>query len=80
MNFITRQLLLATLTKHETLTIDDLAKPENIGLLPNQGQLNYLLKQLVIGGHIMILRGASPLTYTITQGGIEENKRLQNGR
>ena len=79
MMLVTRQLLLGTLTRHRTLTIDDLAKPEYIGLLPDQGQLAYLLRQLVIAGQIIILKGVKPFTYSITKYGIEENDRLLNG-
>jgi hypothetical protein len=76
MNYITRKVVLATLTKHETLTIDDLSKEENLGLVPDQNQLNFLLRQLAIGGYILSLKGVTPLTYTITNAGIEENDRL----
>jgi hypothetical protein len=77
MTLLTRKLLLDAFSKHGTLTRDDLAKPEKIGLLPHPGHLNYLLKQLVIRGHILLLNGAKPLTYTITKDGFEENNRLQ---
>jgi len=78
MNFVTRHLLLTTLSKHEALTIDDIAKPENLGLLPDPSQLKYLLHQLIIRGHIAKMNGTSPATYTITKEGIEENNRLLN--
>lgn len=76
MNLVTRKILLDTLTRHETLTIDDIAKQENLGLVPDKSQLLYLLKQLVISGHILRLDGATPLTYTITTTGIDEHNRL----
>jgi hypothetical protein len=78
MNFVTRHLLLTTLSRHEALTIDDIAKPEYLGLLPDINQLKYLLHQLIIRGHILILSGTQPTTYTITKEGIEENNRLLN--
>ena len=78
MNFVTRHLLLTTLSRYGTLTIDDIAKPENLGLLPDLSQLKYLLHQLVIRGHILVLNGAKPITYSITKEGMEENNRLQN--
>jgi hypothetical protein len=78
MNFVTRHLLLTTLSKHEALTIDDIAKPEYLGLLPDLNQLKYLLHQLSIRGHIAKMNGTTPTTYMITKEGIEENNRLMN--
>jgi hypothetical protein len=79
MKLVTRLSLLGALSKHGTLTIEDLANPEYVGLQPNPGQLTYLLRQLVIGGHIILLSGVKSATYTITKNGIEENNRLLNG-
>ena len=78
MNFVTRHLLLSTLSQHKNLTIDDIAKPEKLGLRPDPGQLKYLLHQLTIRGHIHILKDVKPITYTLTKEGIEENDRLMN--
>jgi DNA-binding PadR family transcriptional regulator len=76
---ITRKVLLGTLIKHETLTINDICKEENLGMVPNEGQLKYLLQGLTSEGFLQILTGVSPYTYTITTKGIEEGKRLNIG-
>ncbi|HUC80366.1 MAG TPA: hypothetical protein VMR70_05585 [Flavisolibacter sp.] len=76
MTQITRKLVLATLTKHETLTIDDLSAKENLGFVPDPHQLNFLLRQLVMRGYIQPLKDVKPATYTITRNGIDENNRL----
>lgn len=77
MTTINRTIVLTTLIRHETLTIDDLAKEENLGMVPNEQHLNFLLTELEQSGHITLLEGTSPITYTITVKGIEEGKRLQ---
>lgn len=71
---ITRKVLLDTLIRHETLTINDICKEENLGMVPNEGQLKYLLQGLTAEGFLQILAGVSPYTYTITTKGIEEGK------
>lgn len=76
MLLVTRKIVLDTLTRHETLTIDDISKNENLGMVPDKGQLRYLLHQLIINGHILVLDGATPVTYTITTSGIKERDRL----
>jgi hypothetical protein len=73
---VNRKILLDTLIKHETLTVDDIAKEENLGLVPNKDQLGFLLSELSLSGHIYALSGVVPVTYTITQKGIDEGKRL----
>jgi hypothetical protein len=73
---VNRKILLDTLIKHETLTEDDIAKEENLGVVPNKEQLGFLLSELSLSGHILVLSGAMPVTYTITQKGIDEGKRL----
>ncbi|HUC80997.1 MAG TPA: hypothetical protein VMR70_08780 [Flavisolibacter sp.] len=74
---VNRKILLDTLIKHETLTEDDIAKVENLGVVPNKQQLGFLLSELTLSGHIQVLSGAEPVTYTITQKGIDEGTRLQ---
>ncbi|RYE50730.1 MAG: hypothetical protein EOP48_19300 [Sphingobacteriales bacterium] len=74
---LNRKIVLDTLIKHETLLEADIAKEENLGMIPNKVQLGFLLSELTLSGHIQVLSGAEPLTYTITQKGIEEGKRLQ---
>jgi predicted ArsR family transcriptional regulator len=76
MSTINRSVLLKALIKHETLTIDDIAKKENLGIEPNAYHLKFLLAELCKSGHILILSGARPCTYTITDKGIEEGTRL----
>lgn len=76
MTTINRMIVLNTLIRHETLTIDDLGKKENLGMVPNQDHLNFLLIELEQSGYIMLLDGVTPKTYTITVKGIEEGKRL----
>jgi hypothetical protein len=76
---VNRKILIDTLVKHETLTEDDIAKEENLGVVPNKEQLGFLLSELNLSGHIQVLSGATPVTYTITQKGIDEGARLGNG-
>jgi predicted ArsR family transcriptional regulator len=72
-----RKLVLEALIKHETLTIDDLSKKENIGVVADKNHLQLLLTELLNSGHLEDLPGVQPLTYTITQKGIEEGVRLR---
>ncbi|HEX8314943.1 MAG TPA: hypothetical protein VF609_08120 [Flavisolibacter sp.] len=74
---VNRKILLDTLIKHETLTEDDIAKEENLGVVPNKEQLGFLLNELNLSGHIQVLSGAEPITYSITQKGIDEGRRLE---
>lgn len=74
---LNRALLLHTMMKHETLLMDDIAKEENLGVVPNKEHLQFLLTELTESQHLNILDGVSPLTYTITDKGIKEGKRLQ---
>jgi hypothetical protein len=76
-NKIDRKIVLETLIKHETLTIDDLEKKENIGIVPDAAHLRLLLEELRDSGHLENLPGVIPLTYTITKKGIDEGVRLK---
>jgi len=76
MTMISRKMIMDAMIKHETLTIVDMAKAENLGLIPEMGQLKYLLSGLVDEGFVIILQGAIPRTYSITKRGMEEGKRL----
>jgi CheY-like chemotaxis protein len=76
MKSLNRKILLDTMAKHETLTLEDVGKYENLGLVPDQVQLRYLLKELVEEGFLTTLDGAFTPTYTITDKGLEEVKRL----
>ena len=76
MTNISRTIIRNTLIKHETLTITDLAKEENLGMVANKVLLNFLLDELVESGEVQTLNGVIPVTYTITNKGIEEGERL----
>lgn len=76
MTNINRTIVLNSLIKHETLTILNIRKAENLGMIPDNVHLNYLLNELVESGHIDTLNGVSPVTYTVTSKGIEEGQRL----
>jgi hypothetical protein len=76
MNIINRRLLLNSFIKHETMNIVDVASEENLGFVPPPEHLQFLLDELTGDGHLFILDGASPTTYTITVKGIEEGCRL----
>lgn len=76
MTTINRIIVLNKLIRHETLTIDDLEKEKNLGMVPNEDHLNFLLIELEQSGYITLLDGVTPTTYTITVKGIEEGKRL----
>jgi len=73
---INRTLVLNSLIKHETLTILDIRKAENLGVIPDNARLNFLLNELIESGHVHALNGVTPLTYTITTKGIVEGERL----
>jgi len=74
---LNRTIVLNTLIRHETLTITDIAKEENLGVVPNKDTLQLLLNELTESDHIHILEGAVPCTYTITEKGIKEGARLK---
>jgi predicted transcriptional regulator len=77
MTNINRTMVLNSLIKHETLTITDIAKEENLGIVPDKTHLNYLINELIESGHVHALDGVIPTTYTITTKGINEGMRLQ---
>ena len=79
MTTLNRTLVLNTLIKHETLTLTDIAKEENLGMIPNEQNLRFLLEELDESGFIQKLDGTAVSTYTITDKGIEEGKRLKEG-
>ena len=76
MSTLSRTKVLNSLIKHESLTIIDIGKKENLGMIPNKMHLNFLLDELLKSGDIDTLNGVVPCTYTITNKGIEEGKRL----
>ena len=76
MQTVNQKIVLNTLIEHETLTIVDLANEENLGMVPEEGILEEVLKDLVEGGHVEKLDNVIPPTYTITEAGIAEGKKL----
>ena len=78
MPHITPLIVLNTLIKHETLTLTDLAKEENIGMSLRPDDLQSVLDELNSEGFVDVLNGVSPATYTITTNGISEGTRLSN--
>ena len=78
MSVMNRTIILNTLIEHETMTIDDIALHLDAGLLSNQEHMKFLLDHLKENGHIQMLAGVTPQTYTITEDGIREGKMLHN--
>jgi hypothetical protein len=78
MPHITPFIVLNTLIKHETLTLVDLAKEENIGMTLRPDDLKCVLDELNNNGFVNILDDVSPVTYTITDNGIREGARLSD--
>ena len=74
---INRKLVLDAMIMHETLSVANLAKDEIFGSTPDITHLQYLLEELNSSGHLQQLPGVNPVTYTITQKGIEEGFRLR---
>lgn len=70
MNTLNRNILLACMRRHETFTIDNLARAENLGFVPKARQLSVLLGVLIHSGELVLLPGVAPATYTITNKGI----------
>jgi hypothetical protein len=77
MAFITRKKILAALVKFEKLSVDELSNKEIFGFTPDAKQLKFLLHQLIIRSHILILNVNKHVTYTITTAGMVENARLR---
>lgn len=76
MTKLNREIVLNTLIKHETLTIGDLAKEENLGVSFDGHHLQFLIDELIESGYVHALGGVTPCTYTITDMGISEGARL----
>ena len=76
MSALNRILVLNMFIKHETLTLADAAKEENLGVIPDKQHFGFLLAELEENGYVHQLAGAIPSTYTITEKGIAEGKRL----
>jgi hypothetical protein len=78
MSLLNREIVLDTMIRHETLIIDDIGKEENMGFVPNKEHLQFLLNELTDSGHLVLLDGTTPCTYSITDKGIAEGKRLKD--
>lgn len=76
MTSINRNVLLHTMIKHETLTIDDILKKENLGVEANVEQVKLLINELQNDGSIEQLNDVVPETLTITVKGISEYAML----
>jgi hypothetical protein len=49
-----------------------------MGFAPDKAHLQFLLDELTESGYLNILDGVTPCTYTITDKGIVEGKRLKD--
>ena len=76
MSALNRTLVLNMFIKHETLTLADAAKEENLGVIPDEQHFRYLLEELEESGYVLQLAGALQSTYTITDKGIAEGERF----
>lgn len=76
MSTLNRKLVLNTLIKHETLTLHDFGKMENLGITANEHHLLFLIEELEEDDFIQKIGGSAADTYTITDKGIAEGKRL----
>jgi len=72
MNNFDRLMLLKALQIHETLTINDLAKEENLGVEVSPEDLQPVLAELESADLVDTLNGVTPATYTITDKGLAE--------
>jgi hypothetical protein len=77
MKFITRKAILSAIGKFEKLSIDELSDKQLFGFTPDAKQLRFLLHQLIIRSHILVLHGDRPVTYILTPAGLAENDRLR---
>lgn len=75
MNSLNPSLVLDTLIKHETLTIHDLSKEENLGIPCTPEEVEPLLHKLKDHGFVTALANVHPPTYTITDKGIKEGRK-----
>jgi DNA-binding PadR family transcriptional regulator len=75
MNKVNPHIVLQVILAHDTLTINDLAKEENLRIEASHEELQPVLDQLQSDGLINTLDNVSPATYTITDKGIAEGAR-----
>ena len=77
MSALNRTVVLMMFIKHETLTLSNASKEKNLGIIPNEQHLGFLLGELEEDGYVHELNGATERTYTITTKGIAEGNRLK---
>ncbi|HEX2606001.1 MAG TPA: hypothetical protein VHK91_01435, partial [Flavisolibacter sp.] len=70
-----RKIVLNALIKHETLSISGFREIGKV-VLTQDIHLQYLLDELIRDGHVETLNGVLPVTYTITNKGIDEGNLL----
>ena len=78
MNPINRNMLFHAFVQHETVTIDSLKSSLCIESVQNVSHLTFLLEELCGERYIKYFEGVLPDTYTITDHGLTEAKRLQD--
>jgi DNA-binding PadR family transcriptional regulator len=75
MTTVTPLIVLMALFKHETLTLPDLFLEKNLGASIRPQEVERALKLLEEQKFVSQLAGTDPVTYTITDNGIEECER-----
>lgn len=75
MSLLNRTVVLNTLIKHETMTLEDLVKGKNFSTVPDEHHLKLLLKELEEDGYIEQIGAIESCTLTITSKGIAEGNR-----
>ena len=76
MNIVSSLIVLKALAKHETLTFPDLLQTKNLGIALPANEVKTALHKLKDQKLVTILDGSEPATYTITDKGIQEDKKL----
>jgi hypothetical protein len=64
---LTRQMILNALIQHGTLSLQELADPDKLGMKPDIGQLSFLLSELKKAGDVAIFNPMTPYIYSIAQ-------------
>ena len=79
MNQVNPNTVLKVILEHDTLTINDLIKEENLRMEASHEELQPVLDQLKSDGLINTLDNVTPATYTITDKGIVEGSKRNCG-
>ena len=66
MKILTRLIILNHLVEYGTLSLQELADPEKLGMKPDIGQLSFLLAELKKAGDVVVLNPMTPDTYSIS--------------